>query len=125
MQTSQVMIEDFFNNYGKVSDTFDPEKIANFFHIPSMICNKEKVYLLTSKKNLVESLQELVLKQKENGYHHSQFTIITFIDVDSERILTSLEWAFFNAQNAMIHKCRSTYNLIKSDSVWKIVLLME
>lgn len=125
MQTSQKVMEDFFQEYRGAINALDINKIARFFHVPGMICNNNNVYLLTSQEVLLKSLGDLIAKQKTLEPHHSDFVIMTTVDVDSERILASLEWTISDSKDMPIRKFRSTYNLIKSDDQWKIVLLME
>ena len=125
MQTSQKVMEDFFQEYRDAINALDINKIARFFHVPGMICNNNNVYLLTSQEVLLKSLGDLIAKQKTLEPHHSDFVITTTVDVDSERILASLEWTMSDSKDMPIRKFRSTYNLIKSDDQWKIVLLME
>jgi len=125
MQTSQKVMEDFFQEYHDAINALDVNKIARFFHVPGMICNNNNVYLLTSQEVLLKSLNDLISKQKTLESHHSDFVIMAIVDVDSDRILASVEWTISDKKDIPIRKLRSTYNLIKSDDQWKIVLLME
>ena len=96
--------------------------MAGFFHCPCLMVNGDFVAPLTSEDAILANMRGLVAHHREQGYGRA---VVADLDVQlaSESLaIVSVHWRVFDREDALLWDFRNTYNLVRYDSNWKVLV---
>ena len=112
-----------FTSYAKTLNDADLERHAQKYYLPATLVEGNSVRQFSKLKDVIAYSREAREAMQERG--------IVRAEIESQEILTSTEntavinmvWGFYNADGDRQLTQQATYNLIKADKDWKILLV--
>lgn len=114
--------EEFFNEYAKAYESYDPNAVAANYFLPAVIMSDDTKNVYTSHEAITNVIDELMDKLQGVG--------VTFFDAEvcqsmrlSESILFSnVKWTFKDVDEQTLFSCFVSYTLQVEDGALKIVV---
>ena len=116
-------ISNFFNDYTKLFDARDGTGIAAYYHAPSISMRADaSVHVYRSHQEVREFFQAVADRYYAEGQRGSRFVDLGVRLLGAKSVLATLEWQMLGVDGSIIRKWSQSYNLIRSDDRWKILV---
>ncbi|NQY21726.1 MAG: nuclear transport factor 2 family protein [Campylobacteraceae bacterium] len=113
----------FFRKYGSTFDSWDMDKFSSFFHEPFIsIRGDGKSVIMNTKRDAKIFFTRVLNTWKRDGYHKFQTKDYEIINLGEQSILVTFTWQMMNKENVIIRQWRQSYNLVKYNNQWKIIM---
>ena len=116
-------ISNFFNGYTRLFDTRDGAGIATCYHAPSISMRADaSIHVYRSHQEVREFFQAVADKYYAEGQRGSRFVDLDVKCLGVKSVLATLEWQMLGADGSIVRRWRQSYNLIRSDDQWQILV---
>jgi hypothetical protein len=120
-QTSE--ISKFFSDYTRLFDARDGATIAMYYHAPSISMRADaSVHIFQTRRELQLFFQEVAEKYYAEGQRGSRYINLDVKPIGSKSVLATMDWQMLRGDGSTIRTWRQSYNLIRPDGRWQILV---
>lgn len=113
----------FFSQYGSTFDSWDMEKFSSFFNEPFISVRGDGKSIIMNTNNDAKVFFTSVLsKWKKDGYVKFFTKDYEVINLGVKSMLVTFTWQMMGKNNVVIKEWKQSYNLIKKEDTWKIIM---
>lgn len=113
----------FFREYGSTFDSWDMDKFSSFFHEPFIsIRGNGKSVIMHNQSEAKRFFTRVLNSWKKDGYKKFQTKDYEVQNLGEESMLVTFTWQMINKDNVIIRQWRQSYNLVKYNNEWKIIM---
>ena len=113
--------EEFFRSYAEAFDSFDPERVAAFFHRPLMLVGKDGAVSIEADA-IMGYTRGILDYHRQHGYARAAVGDIEARKQAPNLAIASVHWQIFQAGDVLLWEWWNTYNLLEDDEGWKILV---
>jgi ketosteroid isomerase-like protein len=122
-QSLENSVREFFDAYLVAFDAIDGARIAQLYHAPTVTMRAdESVHCLQSRDELRQFFQRVADTYYAEGYRSGRYRVVQTIPIGGRSALVTLDWELLRADHSVIRAWRQSYNLIRHDGGWQIVV---
>jgi len=96
--------------------------IADLYALPSGIVSDKAYVHWPSIEPIQENMNALCKLYRDNGYKSATFNVVNFIEQGENFAIADLKWLIQRENNAEPWEFNTTYNLMRTDHGWKVLL---
>ena len=125
MTDSELMsdVRAFLDKYLDAFDSIDGQRIAALFHIPAVTMRGDgSIHSLQSRQELASFFQGVADNYQKDGYAGGRFEELQVSPIGGRCALATLDWVMLRHDGSFIRKWRQSYNLVRVDSGWQILV---
>ena len=125
MTDSELMsdVRAFLDKYLDAFDSIDGQRIAALFHIPAVTMRGDgSIHSLQSRQELASFFQGVADTYQKDGYAGGRFEELQVSPIGGRSALATLDWVMLRRDGSFIRKWRQSYNLVRVDSGWQILV---
>jgi len=118
-----IIAKEFFTKYRSTFDKGKMKEFSNFFNEPFISVRADgEIQSLHTHKDAELFFPQVIDAWKKEGY--KSFTMCDFevIKLGSSSVLVTFTWEMLDNNADLIRQWRQSYNLIKKDDSWKVLL---
>jgi hypothetical protein len=116
-------ISGFFSDYTKLFDARDGAKIATCYYAPSVSMRADaSIHVFQTHREVEKFFQEVAERYYSEGQRRSRFADLDVKSIGSKSVLATLEWQMLREDESTIRAWRQSYNLIRPDGRWQILV---
>jgi hypothetical protein len=120
-QTSE--INKFFSDYTRLFDARDGATIATYYHAPSISMRADaSVHIFQTPLELQLFFQAVAEKYYAEGQRGSRYVNLDVKPIGSKSVLATMDWQMLREDGSTIRAWRQSYNLIRPDGRWQILV---
>ncbi|WP_218511681.1 DUF4440 domain-containing protein [Variovorax sp. dw_308] len=113
----------FLVRYQDAFDAIDGQRIAALFHIPAVTMRGDgSIHALQSRQELASFFQGVADNYQKDGYAGGRFEELQVSPIGGRCALATLDWVMLRHDGSFIRKWRQSYNLVRVDSGWQILV---
>ena len=113
----------FFSQYGSTFDSWDMEKFSSFSNEPFISVRGDGKSIIMNTNNDAKVFFTSVLsKWKKDGYVKFSTKDYEVINLGVKSMLVTFTWQMMGKNNVVIKEWKQSYNLIKKEDTWKIIM---
>lgn len=98
-------INKLFKSYTAAFDVFDPEAISAHYTLPCATSDADGVKVFNKRKSLINKFNQNCKSMKAMRYTHSQYKIISTLDMDENQKSVVLSWRIFLNTETIEFRC--------------------
>ena len=118
-----VQIGSHFRAYADAFHARSGTQIADFFCTPCIsIRGEASIHWLQSRPEIEKFFQGVSDTYYEEGLRESEIKNIEVVPIGGRSLLATMDWVFYRGDGTLLKQWRQSYNLVRIDSRWKIVL---
>jgi hypothetical protein len=116
-------IGSYFRAYGDGFHARSGAQIADFFSVPCIsIRGGAAMHWLQSRAEIEKFFQGVADAYYEEGLRRSEIKNLELVPIGGRSLLASMDWVFYRGDGTLLKQWRQSYNLLRVDDRWKIVL---
>jgi len=118
-----ITAKEFFTKYRTIFDKGDMKKFSTFFNEPFMSVRADgQIQSLLTNNDAELFFPQVIDVWKKEGYN--SFTMCDFevVKLGTSSMLVTFTWQMLDNNAYLIRQWRQSYNLIKKDDSWKVLL---
>ena len=112
----------FFSNYAKCYDEFNMEGLVKYYFAPTLMVKNGLVVALMTYDEIHEHLEGLLAGYKEHGYLKGNLAGIEVKPLGTWSAAITVHWIIDHVNGSILRDFHSTYNLLKQEGYWKILV---
>ena len=113
----------YFKAYGERFDARSGTQIADFFCTPCMSMRGDaSIHYFQSRPEIEKFFQGVADTYYEEGLRKSEIKNLEVIPIGGRSLLASMDWVFYRGDGTLLKQWRQSYNLVRIDDRWKILL---
>jgi ketosteroid isomerase-like protein len=113
----------FVENYARTFDSCDGDRIAALYHAPCVTMRGDgSIHCLQSREALASFFQGVADTYRRDGYRASRFSNLQVTPIGGRSALVTVDWELLRADGSMIRQWRQSYNLVRVDGGWQILV---
>ena len=113
----------YFEGYARAYDTFDAERIAAHFEVPSHILHPDRRSAgFTTREALVANMERIDTINRDARFGRAAFSPPRVTAFAPTLVQATVPWIVHDVDGAVLWRFTCTYNLVRTDDGWKIVL---
>jgi len=113
----------YFEGYAHAYDTFDAAGIAAHFAVPSYILHPDRATpAFATRAALVANMERLNAINRESRYGRATFASPGVVAFAPNLAQATLPWTIRDVDGGVLWRFTCTYNLVRHDDGWKIVV---
>jgi hypothetical protein len=113
----------FFEGYASAYDAFDAAAIAAHFAVPAYILHQDRAApAFATREALVANMERLNTINRESRYGRATFAPPFVVAFAPTLVQATVPWTVHDVDGGVLWRFTCTYNLIRTDDSWKIVL---
>jgi hypothetical protein len=116
-------VRGFFEQYTKAFDSIDGNRIAALYYIPTVTMRGDgSIHCLQSRAELSRFFQSVADTYARDGYRSGSFKNLQAVPIGGRSALATMDWELRRGDGSIIREWRQSYNLVRVDSVWQILV---
>jgi ketosteroid isomerase-like protein len=115
-------ITSFFENYRDAFNALNGPAVADFYAEPSGIAQGGTYTHWPERQLVTENMTALCKLYKDRGFARAHFEPRQFIEQGEKYAVADLEWRIDWNGGQEPWKFRTTYNLVRTEQGWKVLL---
>jgi hypothetical protein len=113
----------FLELYGREFDSVDGARIAKLYHAPCVTMRGDgSIHSFQSVDELTRFFQGVADTYRKDGYRSSRFSNMEVVPIGARSALVTVDWELLRADDSVIRKWRQSYNLVRVDGGWQILV---
>jgi hypothetical protein len=113
----------YFEAYGEGFHARSGSRIADFFCTPCVSMRGDaSIHCFQSQPEIKKSFQGVADTYYEEGLRKSEIKNLEVIPIGGRSLLASMDWVFYRGDGTLLKQWRQSYNLVRVDGRWKILL---
>lgn len=98
-------------------------QVADFFYTPCMSMRGDaSIHSFQTPAETARFFQGVTDTYYEEGLRRSEFQNLQVIRIGGRSLLASMDWIFYRGDGTLLKQWRQSYNLVRVDGRWKIVM---
>lgn len=116
-------VRGFFEEYNKAFASIDGSRIAALYSAPTVTVRADSsIHCLQSREELARFFQNVADTYHREGYRNGRFKNLEVISIGGRSALATMEWELLRQDGSVIRGWRQSYNLIRRDGGWQILV---
>ena len=124
--TTNPLIAEMSSYYKTYADAFHARsgsQIADFYYTPCISMRGDaSIHCFQSRLETEKFFQRVADTYYEEGLRRSETKNLEVIPIGGRSLLASMDWVFYRADGTLLKQWRQSYNLVRVDGRWKILL---
>ena len=113
----------FLDDYNEAFASIDGHRIADLYHLPTVTMRGDgSIHCFQSRAELATFFQGVADTYQRDGYAGGRFDDLHVSPIGSRSALATLDWKMARGDGSLIRKWRQSYNLVRGDSGWRILV---
>lgn len=118
-----VQIGSQFRRYADAFHERSGKQIADFFCAPCISIRGEgSMHWLQSRLEIEKFFQGVADTYYDEGLRRSEIKNFEVIPIGERSLLATMDWVFYRGDGTLLKQWRQSYNLVRIDGRWQIVL---
>ena len=113
---------DYFTNYAKCYDDFDPERLSKYFYAPTVNVKNGSVIAISNSSDVLAYLRNLVISYREQGLKKANLAGLDVKMLGWWSVLVTVHWIIDHTNGSILRDFHTSYNLFKNGDDWLIVM---
>ena len=124
MPDATTMLEDVTKFIEAYRDAFTrgPSAIAEFYSEPCVTARMGVVRVSSTRKDTESFFAEVDATYQARGFTHGEILRLHVEPLGSNAALATVQWAYLGACEELLWKTTFSYNLYRSQGLWKILV---
>ena len=118
----EAFFTEYFADYAKGYDEFNPEQLAQFYFAPTMMVKNGSVVTLATSAELFEHMRGLLASYQEHGYKKGNLAGIEVNQLGVWSVAVTVHWIIDHVNGSILRDFYSTYNLFRQEGEWRILI---
>jgi hypothetical protein len=123
---SQRLTEDvtaFFDEYTQAFDSIDGARIARLYYAPCVTMRGDgSIHCLQSQDELRGFFQGVADTYYKDGYRSARFSDLGVVPIGGRSVLVTVDWELLREDKSPLRQWRQSYNLVRADGSWRILV---
>jgi hypothetical protein len=116
-------VRGFFEQYTKAFDSIDGHRIAALYYIPTVTMRGDgSIHCLQSRAELSGFFQSVADTYARDGYRSGSFKNLQVVPIGGRSALATMDWELRREDGSIIREWRQSYNVVRVDSGWQILV---
>jgi ketosteroid isomerase-like protein len=115
-------INEFFERYRDAFNALDGNAVAEFYAEPSGIAQNAVYTHWPARQAVVENMTTLCKLYRDKGFVRADFEPHQFIDQGASYAIADVQWRIVWDSGQDPWRFRTTYNLVRTATGWKVML---
>lgn len=116
-------IASYFRAYADGFHARSGTQIADFYCTPCIsIRGEASIHWLPSRPETERFFQVVADTYYEEGLRRSEIKNLEVVAIGARSLLATMDWVFYRGDETLLKRWRQSYNLVRMDGRWKIVL---
>ena len=115
-------LETFFTDYAAAFDSFDADRITEFFLCPCLMVAGDSVVHFKTRSEIHRNVQDLVEHHRVSGYLKADVADVVIHSRSEGSVIAEVRWRVIKNNNSVLWEWNNIYNLIRSDGKWRILV---
>jgi ketosteroid isomerase-like protein len=124
--TANSLIVEISSHYKAYADAFHARsgaQIADFYCTPCISMRGDaSVHCFQSRPEIEKFFQGVADTYYEEGLRRSEIKNLEVVPIGGRSLLASMDWVFYRGDGTLLKQWRQSYNLVRVDGRWKILL---
>ena len=113
----------YFEGYAHAYDAFDADGIAAHFAVPSYILHPDRAApAFTTREALVANMERINAINRDTRYGRATFAPPRVVAFAPTLVQATVPWTIHDVDGDVLWRFTCTYNLVRRDDGWKIVV---
>lgn len=113
----------FFDAYARAFEARDGARIAGFYSVPCMSVRADgSLHAYRSRAEVEAFFKGVADAYHGEGMRHSEAKDLQVVPVGSQSVLATVDWFIYREDRSLIRPWRQSYNLVRADGDWRILL---
>lgn len=113
---------EYFANYARCYDDFDPERLAKYFYAPTVMVRNGSVVAISTSSDVLAYLRTFVATYRERGLKKSNLVSLEVKMLGWWSALVTVHWIIDHTNGSILRDFQTSYNLLKNGDDWHILL---
>jgi hypothetical protein len=113
---------EYFANYAKCYDDFDPERLAKYFYTPTVNIKNGSVVAISNSSDVLAYLRSLVISYREQGLKKANLVNLDVKMLGWWSALITVHWIIDHTNGSILRDFHTSYNLFKNGDSWLILM---
>jgi hypothetical protein len=116
-------VRGFFEQYAKAFDSIDGSRIAALYYSPTVTMRGDgSIHCLQSRGELARFFQGVADTYARDGYRSGSFKNLQVLPIGGRSALATMDWELRRGDGSVIREWRQSYNVVRVDSGWQILV---
>lgn len=112
----------FLNQYNAIFATFDGDRIAEFYAVPSITMRGDgSIHCFQSREEIVRFFQGVADTYKGEGTQGGTANDVEAVPIGERSALVTVTWKNVRADGSVARQWRQSYNLVRFTEGWRIL----
>jgi ketosteroid isomerase-like protein len=113
----------FLGQYIRAFDSIDGARVAALYHEPCITMRGDgSIHCLQSREELARFFQGVADTYHRDGYRNSRFSNLEVTPIGGRSTLITVDWELLRQDGSPLRQWRQSYNLVRMDSGWQILV---
>jgi hypothetical protein len=117
-----IEIQRFFTQYRDAFNSLDGEAVAQLYAVPSGIAQDATYTHWPAFEPIKDNMVALCSLYRERGYAHAEFEPGVYLQQGEDFAIADLSWKITWASGAEPWQFNTTYNLVRTERGWRVLL---
>jgi ketosteroid isomerase-like protein len=118
-----VQFDSFYKAYADAFHARSGSQIADFYCAPCIaIRSGGSTHWFQSRPQIEEFFQRVADTYYEEGLRRSEAKNLEVVSIGERALLATMDWVFYRGDGTLLKQWRQSYNLVRKDNRWQIVL---
>ena len=125
MVTSSLITEldSLFQAYAEGFHAIDGARIADFFYAPCLTVRGDgSIHCFQSRAEIATFFHAVADTYYKEGMRRSEFKNLEVVPIGGRALLATGQWMFTREDGTLFKQWRQSYNLVRVDGTWRILL---
>lgn len=115
-------LRDFFDRYRAAFDRLDGAAVAALYALPSAIAQDGRLTLWTERDAVEANMTALCALYRERGWRGARYEVAQWLPQGDAYAVADLRWHIDWAGDTPPWTFHTTYNLVRGDAGWRVLL---
>ena len=116
-------LDSLFQAYAEGFHAIDGSRIADFFCTPCLTMRGDgSIHCFQSRPEIATFFHGVADTYYKEGLRRSEFKNLEVVPVGGRALLATGQWMFYREDGTPLKQWRQSYNLVRVDGTWRILL---
>ncbi len=116
-------LEALFTAYARAFDAVDAESIADAYHVPCLTLRADgSIHALTDRGAVERFFRDVAAGYRDEGNRRCAWSGLEVRPLGEGTLLVTMDWQLRREDGSALRGWRQTYQLVRRDGRWKILV---